>query len=144
MSRSTALAAVSASLLFGACGGITPAPDAPLDMGGRLITAEEIRESGAENAWEALARVGTPLSLSESRSGTPRRMGRRGISSVALDDSPLVILDGARLLDLTPLRRLPAYLVQEIRILSGSRAGALYGTGAGNGAVVITTRSGRR
>jgi hypothetical protein len=144
MHRPVPIGAALAVLLSSACGGVQPAPDAPQDRGGRLITAEQIRDSGAENAWEALARVGTPLSLGESRSGAPQRMGRRGISSVTLDDSPLVILDGARLLDLAPLRRLPAHLVQEIRIFSGSLAGAIYGTGAGNGAVVITTRTSRR
>jgi hypothetical protein len=121
------------------CGGIRPVEGATSDAQGVVISGEEIRESGATDAWDALQRIGNHLSLRETRSGVPVGMRRRGAGSMLLNNSPLIVLDGTPLVDMKVLRRIPARLIAEIRILNGPEAGWRYGTGSANGAVVVTT-----
>lgn len=100
---------------------------------GHRVTREEILESGAENAWEAISRT---TRLSTSRDG---RLRHRGEGSIVLDDTPVIILDGARISDPGVLVSLPAWSLASILVLSGSQATTRYGTNAQSGVVVLTT-----
>jgi hypothetical protein len=109
------------------------------DRQGRLISAEEIRQSGATDAWDLLRRSGVHLRMGESRSGEPLHLSRRGPASILLNQAPTVVLDGAHLADFSYLRRIPALSILRVEILSGIEGTRRFGTGAGNGAIVIET-----
>jgi len=121
----------------GACG--LRSHDRTDDRQGRVFTEAQIQRSGATNAWDALRRLGTNLSLSETPVGRPRTATRRGAGSIALSSAPTVLLDGVRS-DFAALQKVPADRILEIRILNGVDGTARYGTGAGNGVIVVTTR----
>jgi outer membrane cobalamin receptor len=106
-----------------------------------MITGEQIRRSGATDAWEALRRTGTHLNMREGPTGQPSRLSRRGPSSILLSNEPLVVIDGARMIDFRTLRQVPAQIIASIRILSGHQGTTHYGTGAGNGVIVVETTS---
>lgn len=106
-----------------------------------LISAERIERSGARNGWEALARSGAPISLGETPNGEPRSLNRRGRTSITLSSTPLLVVDDVLMADFHYLRRIPAETIEFIRILNGATGTMRYGTGAGNGVVVVQTRA---
>ena len=88
--------------------------------------------------------------------GTGSRVRIRGNSSVSLDATPLILIDGIRVSNSTEETGLftggttttrwddiNPEEVESIEILQGPAASALYGTAAANGVVQITTRRGR-
>jgi TonB-dependent starch-binding outer membrane protein SusC len=106
---------------------------------GRVITGEQIERSGATNAWDALRRLGTHLTLTESGIGQAQSIRHRGNSSVNLSNAPTVLVDGIRHPP-SSLQEVPANRIVEIRILGGVAGTSRYGTGSGNGVIVVTTR----
>jgi outer membrane cobalamin receptor len=116
---------------------------APVDpaTGAQLITEEQIKQSGATNAWDALRRAAPHLQLTEGASGQPAKMKRRGRSSVILDDTPEVFLDGVKVADFRSLAQIPAHTISTITILSGIEGSTHYGTNAGNGVILIRTKT---
>lgn len=127
-----------------ACATAHPARDNehhdPARGSSHYLTAQDIQSSGARNAWEALRRLGG-VRLEESPDGSPQAIRpTRGNMSMVLDDSPIVLLDGARLLDYDVLRSLPARQIDSIELLNGVDGTLKHGSGAGGGAIVIRTR----
>jgi outer membrane cobalamin receptor len=108
---------------------------------GRVVTAQEISRSGARTAWEALQLLVPSLSLQETSTGQPRRILRRGPSTVVLPDGPLVYLDGVRLADFRALALVPAGDLAGIEILSGIDGTTRYGTDAVSGVILLFTKS---
>jgi len=109
----------------------------------QLISAADIQRSNATNAWDVLRRSGAMLSFREGPNGEPARLQtRRGRSSVQLrtSDTPLVIYDGARLVDFRVLRSIPANSIMTIRILNGIEGTQYQGTGAGGGVIIIESK----
>lgn len=127
-------------LLLAACGANQHATSRKSPSEGRVITAEQIRNSGATNAWEALRRVGTHLAMRETANGQPARLMNRGPSSILLSNEPLVVIDGVRMIDFRTLNTVPANIISSIRILAGHEGTTRYGTGAGNGVIVVETK----
>jgi outer membrane cobalamin receptor len=136
-------AALAALLTGSACTLAHPARGTgAIQPEGKLITEEQIERSGATNAWEVLKRMGAHLSLGENRRGEPIRVSRRGQSSLYLDDSPLVVLNGIVMSDFQSLQQVPAETISSIRILAGIVSTRYYGTGSGGGAILIQTKTG--
>jgi outer membrane receptor for ferrienterochelin and colicin len=136
------LAALAAAA--GGCATAHPARDnehhEPARGNAHYLTARDIKDSGARNAWEALRRLGG-VRLEESPDGSPQRIRpTRGNMSMVLDDSPVVLLDGARLLDYDVLLSVPARQIDSIELLNGVEGTLRHGSGAGGGAIVIRTR----
>jgi hypothetical protein len=107
-----------------------------------LVTAEEIAQSGASDAWDAIRKTLPHLDLREDRNGRPARMHRRGASSLLLEDRPSIFLDGVRITDVQRLSQIPAFEIAEIRFLSGIDGTTRYGTNSGDGVIVIQTKAG--
>ncbi|HEY0304551.1 MAG TPA: carboxypeptidase-like regulatory domain-containing protein [Longimicrobiales bacterium] len=99
--------------------------------------------------------AGVVIQQTSGSTGTGSRIRIRGNSSVSLDATPLVIVDGIRVSnevestglftggtstsrwdDINPEQ------IESIEILKGPAAAALYGTAAANGVVQITTKRG--
>ena len=135
--RRAALLVVLAAVLAG-CGNRHPG-ERPASA--RFITAQQIERSGARDVWEVLKRHAPGLDMRETPSGEPTRLTSRGVSSIYLTAEPLVVLDGVRMVDFRSLRQIRAETVESIEIVSGADATRRYGTGGGNGAIVIKTRN---
>jgi len=113
--------------------------EAMLEREGEVITRDEIQRSGAQDGWEALRLGATHLNFQYARQGNAVRVTHRGVSSFVIDPQVLLILDGTHMQSLTVLETIPAENIDYIQILS-ARVGVLkYGTGAGNGVVVVKT-----
>lgn len=99
-------------------------------------------------------RAGVSLQGSAGTTGTSQRIRIRGANSLSLSNDPLVYIDGilsstsqggialggqqpTRLNDLNPDD------IENVEVLKGPAASALYGTAAANGVLLITTRRGR-
>jgi TonB-linked SusC/RagA family outer membrane protein len=78
----------------------------------------------------------------------------RGVSSLSLSNEPLIVVDGARFSNenepgnlsgvrINRLATLDPEEIENIDVIPGPSAAALYGTAASNGVIVITTKKGR-
>jgi len=116
----------------------------PLPIGVSVITADEIRASGASTIDEALMRILGIVGRQDSFGGGEYNLDLRGFGASA-DNNQVVIVDGVRFseadLSGTRVAGIPIESVERIEVLRGSGA-VLYGEGATGGVIVITTRSG--
>lgn len=107
-----------------------------------VISAEEIARSPSTNAWDLLRRRARQYDFSEDQYGRPKEIrthrGRSTIS-VASADSPLILIDGARVLDVAFLRDLSTGSIQSVELLSGIRGTVSQGTNAVAGVIYIHT-----
>ena len=114
----------------------------PTPPGAFLITAEQIRKSGAHTAWQVLKQSAPMLQTSEDPNGRPAKLGRRGRASFLLDEAPTVLLDGVRIPDFRALDDIDAPSISTIYIYDGIEGTTYYGTNSGSGVIVIKTKAG--
>jgi hypothetical protein len=127
-------------MLIGGCAPSLRPPGDNAQIG--LISADEIARSASTNAWDLLRNRARQYEFSEDQYGRPRAVRtRRGRStiSVASADIPLIIIDGARLIDLGVLRDLSTESIQSVELLSGIGGTVSQGTNAGAGVIYIHT-----
>ena len=120
-------------------------PENGSQFGDLVITAEQIDAQHAPNAWELLRRLVPRYTFVEDRSGRAVSIhGHRGRSSISLagSETPLVIVDGARLASLDVLQQMPKDAIDRIELRGGSRGTSTEGTNASAGVIYIHTRSG--
>jgi outer membrane cobalamin receptor len=106
------------------------------------ISADEIARSGTNNAWDLLRARARRYDFYEDRYGRPRGIKtRRGRSTIAIADSdtPLILVDGARLSDFSALRDIPTDAIQSIELMSGIDGTVSQGTNAAAGVIYIHT-----
>jgi TonB-dependent starch-binding outer membrane protein SusC len=120
------------------------------------ISAAEIDKAPITKLADVLTArtAGVTLQSASGTVGAAQRIRIRGANSLSLSNEPLVYVDGvqfsgaggglavggqnfSRLNDLNPED------IENIEILKGPAASALYGTAAANGVILITTRRGR-
>ncbi|MGH7720949.1 MAG: TonB-dependent receptor plug domain-containing protein, partial [Gemmatimonadaceae bacterium] len=87
--------------------------------------------------------------------GTSQRIRIRGANSLSLDNEPLIFVDGVQYSNATPiafgvggqegsrLNDLNPEDIENIEVIKGPAASALYGTAAANGVLLVTTKRGR-
>jgi outer membrane cobalamin receptor len=138
---SIAFASIVGFASLSGCAAPNLQPDA---VGDRVdvISAEEIARSPSTNAWDLLRRRARQYDFSEDQYGRPREIrthrGRSTIS-IASADSPLILIDGARVLDVGFLRDLSTGAIQSVELLSGIRGTVSQGTNAVAGVIYIHT-----
>ncbi|MDD5301576.1 MAG: TonB-dependent receptor [Elusimicrobia bacterium] len=123
---------------------VSPAQGSPVPVD--VITAEEIRASGAVSLWDLLRfRVGLDVIEGRSNGASNRAVvSVRGIPRDATNEL-LVLLDGRSVYDplggATVWERIPVQLqdIERVEIVRGPNA-ALYGSNAGLGVINIITR----
>jgi hypothetical protein len=123
------------------------------------VTLEEVRSVRAPNAYEALEtlrpqwlrgqRGQTTARTAEQRPALPAQRPRGEAPPTELmivEPGVAVFLDGAKLPGVDELRHFPADMIGSIEFLDGPAATTRFGTGYGQGAIVIVSRShsGRR
>ena len=109
----------------------------------QIITAEEIAHSSATNVWDLLRKRAQMYNFAEDRYGRPRFITtKRGRSTIYLagSDSPLILVDGARLGDVAALRDMPTDAIESIEIQSGINGTSSQGTNAVAGVSYIHTK----
>lgn len=106
--------------------------------GGQLITAEQIRLSGASTGWDVLRRFGDHLSISDHERG-PVRVSRRGRESLYLSEAPILVVDGVKVSNFRVLTSLPARDIETMRILTGSEGSVRHGIHAASGVIIVQT-----
>ena len=121
------------------CANLAVTSGMPSSPEGKIITAEQIRRSGARNGWEALKRNGTHLSMRENYRGDPSRLNYRGHNSILLSSTPVLYVDGAQIAEFGYLRDVPAEIILRIRVFSGVAGTKYFGTGGGNGVILVET-----
>jgi hypothetical protein len=108
----------------------------------QFISADEIARSGASNAWSLLRAKARAYDFNEDRYGNPRSIkSRRGRSTInmAMADTPMIVIDGARIIDLGSLRDLPTQAIESVELLGGIAGTAAQGTNASAGVIYIHT-----
>jgi len=128
------------------------------------IKGEEIAETQRENFFNAIqGRIaGATVNVTSGSPGASSQIVLRGFNSISGNNSPLIIVDGLpinndvfdqhklssnqdnrnndftnRAADINPED------IESITVLKGPEAAAIYGTEAGSGAIVITTKRGK-
>ena len=67
----------------------------------------------------------------------------RGRTSLAGNDEPLVIVDGVPVGNPSVMADISSMNIESVSVLKGASAAALYGSRAGNGVILVTTKSGK-
>lgn len=117
-------------------------PDAQ-PFGISLITAEDIRRSGATTVNDAIIRLLGAGSHLDFFGAGEYSLDLRGFGKTA-DSNQVVMLDGVRMkesdFDAIRLAGIPIDSVEKIEIIRGS-GGVLYGAGSTGGVIAITTKA---
>jgi TonB-dependent starch-binding outer membrane protein SusC len=126
-------------------------------MSVQLITADSVPKGAVANFSDVLsARApGVTVTQQSGTTGGTSRIRIRGNNSMSLNNSPLVIIDGVRAdndqsaTQLNVGGQAPSRLddidpneIQDITVLRGPSASALYGTAGANGVIQVTTKHG--
>ena len=100
-----------------------------------VITEAEIAHMSVQTAWDVVRLAAPHLTTNPLRI-----QGQRSANS---DETPLLVVDGARATDINYLTQIPASQVRIIRLLDAEAAEPLFGLVAAGGAIVIETKQGR-
>ena len=140
-----ALSLLAACVLAAACVGHAARPSLRQADGTRLITLDMIQQAHATNAWDLLVEMGTGYRIADTQLGGAKSIrNSRGKSSIVLReaDTPLLVVDGVRMTDPLYLRDIPTSTLLSIRMLNGIDGATYYGTNAGAGVILVSTRLG--
>lgn len=108
------------------------------------LKSEDIEKVPQENALTSLNGkiAGLKISSSNNDINSETRVHIRGNTSLTGNDDPLVIIDGVPVGDPSVMSDINPDDIASISVLKGPSAAALYGSRAGNGVLLITTKTG--
>jgi len=114
-----------------------------LTYANQQVDTEELTKARSINVLEGLSGkvAGVSITRSASGVGAPVKVVMRGNRSIDGSSQPLYVVDGI-LLD-GDINNISPDDIQEISVLRGANAAALYGSRAANGAIIVTTKSGK-
>jgi TonB-linked SusC/RagA family outer membrane protein len=125
------------------------------------VKGEDLRTVVQENPINALAGRVAGVSINQmSGVGSSTSVIIRGATSLSSDNQPLFVIDGVPVSNTVnnvrnmggrnevdygnPISDLSPEDIQDITVLKGPSAAALYGSRAGNGVILITTKKGKK
>jgi TonB-linked SusC/RagA family outer membrane protein len=117
----------------------------------QTVTGDDLRASNQGNILNALQGqvAGAQISSSGGSPGLPTEIILRGSSTLTGDNQPLMIVDGIRVNNssangtVNRVADINPEDIEDISILKGAAAAALYGIDAASGAIIITTKKGK-
>ena len=123
----------------------------------QIDVAKAIEGAPIKNVDDLLTARTTSVAITQgNQTGSGSRIRIRGQSSLSLSNQPLFVIDGIRMSSQADDTNLPTGgatpsrigdinpdEIENIEIIKGPSAAALYGTAAANGVVVINTKRGR-
>lgn len=122
-----------------------------------VITADSVPKAATADFSDVLSSraPGVTVTQASGTTGGTSRIRIRGSSSISLDNGPLLVIDGVRAdndqsstqLDVggqapSRLDDLDPNEIEDITVLRGPAASALYGTAGANGVIQVTTKHG--
>jgi len=119
------------------------------------VKGDEISGSNESNLINAISGkvAGVDISSAGGGVGSSSRILIRGVSNISSDNQPLFVVDGVPVNNSLRARGNVDYGnalsdinpndIESLTVLKGASAAALYGSQAANGAVIITTKSGK-
>lgn len=120
-----------------------------------VISAKDLELKPITKLADALTARTPGLTLQgvNGATGTSQRIRIRGANSLSLSNEPLIYVDGVQVSnskgglgvggqDYSRLNDIDAETIENIEVLKGPAASALYGTAAANGVILITTKRG--
>jgi len=128
MTRRPLASAIALIVLLGACGSTNTGKVAPRNR--NLITADEISQSNATTAYDAVKRLRP--SFLQTRGATPAH----GMEA----PTPVVYVDGSLYGTLSTLNNISASSIFTIEYLNAMDATQRYGIGHDAGAILVVTR----
>ena len=110
-----------------------------------VITDKDIMNSGAKNAFDAVNMVPGITSFSYGASGLEYGAMDSRVNIRGLERGSLILVNGVpmNLNGKGGLSSIPTGSIARIEVLKGA-ASALYGSRAANGAIIITTKTGKK
>lgn len=115
------------------------------------VTGDDLRASNQSNILNALQGqvAGAQISSSGGSPGLPTEIILRGSTTLSGDNQPLMIVDGIRVnnsssnFTVNRVADINPEDIEDLTILKGAAAAALYGIDAASGAIIITTKKGK-
>ena len=107
------------------------------------VKAEDLERRSSTSAVQAMQgkAAGVSVITSSAKPGGDSEIRVRGVSSNSSSIGPLLIVDG---LKVDNINYLDPSMIQSMEILKDAASAAIYGAEAGNGVVLITTKSGSK
>lgn len=117
----------------------------------QTVKGDDLRDANQPNIINALQGqiAGAQITSSGGSPGLPSEIILRGVSSLTGDNQPIMIVDGIRVSNASSdgtVNRLADFNpadIENISVLKGAAAAALYGIDAASGAIIITTKKGK-
>lgn len=110
------------------------------------VKSDQLTKVPQENVINALTGkvAGLKISNTSNELSSDPQVIIRGIKSLSGNDAPLIVIDGLPTgTDASVLSDLSADNIASVTVLKGPSAAALYGSRAGSGVLLVTTKSGR-
>src|SRR5690606_38686893 len=109
------------------------------------VRSEQIANLPVANAAQALVGQSPGMSLQQvtGQPGAVPAIRIRGNGSISSGNSPLYVIDGFPTTDGSLFSSIPPSDIESIDILKDAASAAIYGSRAGNGVIVITTKRGK-
>ncbi|MBR5782537.1 MAG: SusC/RagA family TonB-linked outer membrane protein [Bacteroidales bacterium] len=123
------------------------------------ISGADLTRSGSDNVINSLSgrAAGVQIITGDGVAGGSSRIVIRGNNSIFGDNQPLIVVDGVPMTNEggvtgwdggqdwgTALNNINQEDIEDLNILKGPTAAALYGSRGGNGVVLITTKKGKK
>ncbi|HWK05067.1 MAG TPA: SusC/RagA family TonB-linked outer membrane protein [Puia sp.] len=110
-----------------------------------IITSKEINEASVTNLANGLSAkiAGVDIRLEDNSVNPNIKITFRGSRSIAGDNTALIVLDGI-IVPQSYLTGLNTEDIDNVTILKGPNAAALYGKDASNGVMILTTKKGKK
>jgi TonB-dependent SusC/RagA subfamily outer membrane receptor len=104
------------------------------------VGSEDIEKSTAADMGQALGGHVTGAQVAQSSSpGGAMLLRLRGMTTITGNSTPLFIVDG---ITVSSIDALNPNDIEDIQVLKGASAGAMYGSKASNGVIIIKTKRG--
>lgn len=109
------------------------------------VKGDRIANLSVSNAAQALVGQVPGMSLQQTsgQPGAAPAIRIRGNGSITSGNSPLYVIDGFPTTDGSLFNSIPPNDIESIDILKDAASAAIYGSRAGNGVIVITTKKGK-
>jgi TonB-linked SusC/RagA family outer membrane protein len=109
----------------------------------KIKSADLNRYSGASFAQQIAGKAaGVVINDASAQPGTDPQIVIRGIGTLTAGRAPLVVVDGFPLSEGSSLNSINPQDIESIDVLKDAAAGAIYGSRAANGVILITTKKG--
>ena len=104
------------------------------------VGSEDLTRTPASNMQQAVSGRVTGATVSQnSAPGASIQMQLRGMTTILGNTTPLYVVDGVTVYSIDGINPND---IENLQILKGASAGAIYGSRASNGVVIITTKRG--